>query len=322
MLVDELKIHAKAGDGGDGVVRWNREKFKPNGGPGGGNGGRGGSVFVRAVRNLNLLGKYTGAKTFEAERGEDGQGNSMHGKGGVDQIIDVPVGSKVTDLERERVYELTTEGQTEMILKGGEGGLGNEYFKSSTNRTPLQATKGKKGAEGEFLIELALVADVGLVGLPNAGKSTLLNLLTKARSAVGAYPFTTTEPHLGEFYGYVIADIPGLISGAAQGKGLGHKFLKHITRTKMLLHLVSLDQESPEDAYYTILKELADYNKSLTEKTAWIILTKKDLVDQAKIDATLKNIDSDEKRVFVVSENDPESIKILSDALVSHLREG
>ena len=166
------------------------------------------------------------------------------------------------------------------------------------------------------------MADVGLVGLPNAGKSTLLNLLTKARSAVGAYPFTTTEPHLGEFYGYVIADIPGLISGAAQGKGLGHKFLKHITRTKMLLHLVSLDQESHEDACYKILKELADYNKSLTEKTAWIILTKKDLVDQSKIDATLKNIDSDEKRVFVVSENDPESIKILSDALVSHLREG
>lgn len=322
MLVDELRIKAKAGNGGNGVVRWRQEKFKPKGGPAGGNGGRGGDVYVRAVRNLNLLAKYTGAKTFAAEEGEAGLSRSQYGKGGEDLFIDVPVGSKVTDLERGRVYELTAEGQTEKILKGGGGGLGNEYFKSSTNRSPVQATEGKKGESGEFLIELALVADVGLVGLPNAGKSTLLNLLTQARSSVGAYPFTTVEPHLGEFYGYVIADIPGLIEGAAEGKGLGHKFLKHITRTKMILHLVSLDQEDPISAYSTIQKELSDYDESLARKESWIILTKKDIVEQYKIDTVSKDIDSDKNRVFVLSQNDPESIKILSDALVSHLREG
>lgn len=320
MLVDELHIYAKAGNGGDGVVRWNREKFKPKGGPAGGNGGKGGDVYVRAVRNLNLLAKYTGAKEFKAEHGEDGRSSSQYGKGGEDLYIDVPIGSRITDVVRGRIYELTEDGQTEKILKGGEGGLGNEYFKSSTNRAPRQSTDGKTGEDGNFFIELALVVDVGLVGMPNAGKSTLLNLLTNARSAIGAYPFTTLEPHLGEFYGYAIADIPGLIEGAAEGKGLGHKFLKHITRTKMLLHVVSLDAEDPIFTYYTISKEISKYNADLAEKEEWIILTKKDLVEQDKIDASLQKLDTDKKRVFVVSENDPESIKNLADALVLHLR--
>lgn len=320
MLVDELHIYAKAGNGGDGVVRWNREKFKPKGGPAGGNGGKGGDVYVRAVRNLNLLAKYTGAKEFKAEHGENGRSSSQYGKGGEDLYIEVPIGSRVTDVARGRVYELTEDGQTEKILKGGEGGLGNEYFKSSTNRAPRQSTDGKRGEDGNFFIELSLVVDVGLVGMPNAGKSTLLNLLTNARSAIGAYPFTTLEPNLGEFYGYVIADIPGLIEGAAEGKGLGHKFLKHITRTKMLLHVVSLDVEDPIFTYYAISKELSKYNSELAEKDEWIILTKKDLVNQDKIDLVLKNLDTNKKRVFVVSENDPESIKKLADALVLHLR--
>ena len=320
MLVDELRIHAKAGNGGNGVVRWRQEKFKPNAGPAGGNGGKGGDVYVRAVRNLNLLAKYTGAKTFRAENGEAGRSGSQFGKGGNDLYVDVPVGSRVTDISRERVYELTTEGQVERILKGGTGGLGNEYFKSSTNRSPMQSTAGKPGDEGEFLIELSLVVDVGLIGLPNAGKSTLLNMLTNARSTIGAYPFTTLEPHLGEFYGFVIADIPGLIAGAAEGKGLGHKFLRHITRTKMLLHVVSLDEEDPIFAYSTILDELSKFNSDLLKKDHWIILSKKDLVEQDKIDATLKTIDKDNKRVFVVSQNDPESVKNVADALVLHLR--
>lgn len=322
MLVDELTIHAKAGDGGDGVVRWRREKFKPKGGPAGGNGGKGGDVYVIAVRDLNLLAKYTGAKAFNAEDGEDGSSGSKYGKGGEDYYIKVPVGSRVTDVARGRTFELVEENQAERILKGGEGGLGNEYFKSSTNRAPRQSTDGKKGETGEFLIELSLVVDVGLIGLPNAGKSTLLNLLTNAHSSVGAYPFTTLEPHLGEFYGYVIADIPGLLEGASQGKGLGHKFLKHVTRTKMLLHVVSLDQEEPKNAYSTILKELSDYKNELLDKEQWIILSKKDLVEQGKIDGALQELDIDNNRVFVVSQNDPESIKLLADALVLHLRQG
>lgn len=322
MFVDELRIKAKAGDGGDGVVRWRREKFKPMSGPAGGNGGRGGDVYVRAVRDLSLLGKYTGSKEFKAKNGEAGRSLSQYGKASDDLYIDVPVGSRVTDIHRDRSVELTSEGQTEKLLKGGQGGLGNEYFKSSVNRSPVESTKGRPGEEGEFLIELTLVVDVGLIGLPNAGKSTLLNALTRASSVVGNYPFTTLEPHLGDLYGYVLADIPGLIEGASKGKGLGHKFLRHVTKTKMLLHLVSLEDEDPLKAYYTIRNELSDYDKSLLEKEEWIILTKKDLISQSKIDDVLNNIDNDEKRVFVISNQSGEGVKELKDALVLRLRRG
>ncbi len=322
MFIDELKIKARAGHGGDGVVRWRREKFKPKSGPAGGNGGNGGNVYFRAVRDLSLLSKYTGSKTFNAENGEEGRGGSEFGKNGKDLYIDVPVGSKVTDLERGRSVELTKEGQVEKLLSGGRGGLGNEYFKSSTNRAPEQHTKGKPGEDAEILIELTLVVDVGLIGMPNAGKSTLINSLTSTSAAVGSYPFTTLEPQLGDLYGYVLADIPGLIEGAAKGKGLGHKFLRHVSKTKMLLHLVPLDAEDPKKQYYTILKELSDYNKSLLEKEQWIIFTKKDLVDSAKIEAVLNSIDTSQNRVFVLSCLTGEGVKELKDSLVSHLREG
>lgn len=322
MFVDEIRIKAKAGNGGDGVVRWRQEKFKPLSGPAGGNGGRGGDVYVRAVRDLSLLSKYTGSKEFKAKDGEQGRSLSQHGKASLDLYIDVPVGSRVTDINRQRTIELTAEDQVERILQGGRGGLGNEYFKSSVNRSPEQSTKGRKGEEGEFLIELSLVVDVGLIGLPNAGKSTLLNTLTNASSAVADYPFTTLEPHLGALYGYALADIPGLIEGASTGKGLGHKFLRHITKTKMLLHLVSLDQDDPKNAYYTILKELSDFDKSLTEREEWIIFTKKDLVSQAKTDEVITSIDINNKRVFVISAKTREGVKELQDQLVQHLREG
>lgn len=320
MFVDEITIKAFAGNGGSGVARWRQEKFKPLSGPAGGNGGRGGSVYVRAVRDLSLLSKYTGSKVFKAKDGEQGRSLSQHGKASEDLYIDVPVGSRVTDLGRGRIVELDKEGQTEKILDGGRGGLGNEHFKSSTNRSPLETTQGKKGEEGEFLIELALVVDVGLIGKPNAGKSTLLNALTNARSAVGDYPFTTLEPHLGDLYGFVLADIPGLIEGASEGKGLGHKFLRHIAKTKMLLHLVSLDEEDPKNAYYTILKELATYDKSLVKKESWLILTKKDLVSQQKIDHVLSNIDIPKNRVFVISTKSGEGLKSLQDSLTQNLR--
>lgn len=321
MFVDELTIYAKAGDGGDGVVRWRQEKFRPKGGPSGGNGGHGGDVYVRAVKDLNYLSKYTGNKEFIAERGGNGLKNSLEGKNGDDFYIDIPVGSKVTDVDRQRVFELLTEGETERILKGGSGGLGNEHFKSSTNTTPTESTRGKKGEAGNFLIEVSLVVDVGLVGLPNAGKSTLLNNLTNAKSRIGAYPFTTLEPHLGDCYGVTIADIPGLIEGAASGKGLGHRFLKHVSRTKMLLHLVALDGEDSLSSYYTIRDELFRYSKSLSEKEEWIILTKKDVVNKELIDATVKSLAKTENRVFVVSQDDADSVKELQDSLVSHVRE-
>jgi GTP-binding protein len=320
MFVDELEIYAKAGDGGDGVVRWSHQKFRPMDGPSGGNGGNGGDVYVRAVRDLNILSKYTGAKEFIAKNGEEGRSDSEWGKRSDDLYIDVPIGSRITDKTRGLVYELYKEGQSLKILKGGRGGLGNVHFKSSTNRTPLESTEGKDGEDAKFLIELSLVADVGLIGLPNAGKSTLLNACTNATSKIGAYAFTTLQPHLGNLFGYVLADIPGLIEGAHEGKGLGHKFLRHVTRTKMLLHLVSLEHEDPILEYKKVRNELTRFDKALQEKEEWIVFTKKDLVKQEHIESVLKQLDSAEKRVFVISEFDEESVKILRDELTKHLR--
>lgn len=320
MFIDELEIYAKAGSGGDGVVRWRQEKFKPKGGPAGGNGGNGGDVYVKGVKDLNRLSKYTGNKEFIAKDGVSGTKQSQHGKNGEDMVIEIPVGSRVTDIERNRVFEVMEEGEEVKILKGGRGGLGNEFFKSSTNTTPLESTEGTHGEAGRFLIEVSLVVDVGLIGFPNAGKSTLLNLLTNASSKIGSYPFTTLEPHLGDLYGFTVADIPGLITGASEGKGLGHQFLRHVSRTKMLVHLVSLEEEDVLKSYYAIREELSKFDKSLSDKEEWIILTKKDLVDKDYIDEQVKVLEKIEKRVFVISENDPVSIKELSDSLVSHLR--
>ncbi len=321
MFIDQLTIYAKAGNGGDGVVRWSHEKFRPMAGPSGGNGGRGGDIILRAVRDVNLLAKYTGSKEFEAQSGGHGEIKSRFGKNGEDLIIDVPIGSMVTDRERSRTYELLEEGQLERVFKGGGGGLGNEHFKSATNRSPEEATLGRAGEEGQLEIALSLVVDVGFIGMPNAGKSTLLNTFTNARSKIGAFPFTTTEPHLGDFYGYVLADIPGLIEGAAAGKGLGHTFLRHVTRTKMLLHLVSLESEDALERYETIRKELSAFSNELAEKEEWIILTKKDLVKQEYLEGLLKAIDKNENRVFVISAETGDGIKELSDALAKRLQQ-
>ena len=320
MFVDELTIYAKAGNGGNGVVRWRQEKFRPMAGPSGGNGGNGADVVVRAVKDLNQLAKYTGNKNFLAQDGEAGAKDSLTGKNGDTLYIDVPVGSKITDLDRNRIFELTEAGQTQRVLKGGGGGLGNEHFKSSTNTSPTESTNGYPGETGNFLVEVSLMVDIGFVGLPNAGKSTLLNALTNAQSRIGAYPFTTLEPHLGDMYGFILADIPGLIEGASEGKGLGHKFLRHVSRTKMILHLVSLESADPISEYYTIRKELSQYDASLAEKEEWIILTKKDLVNQDVIDTTLKALAKTKNRVIVVGQDEPESYKILRDSLVAHLR--
>jgi GTP-binding protein len=321
MFVDQLTIYAKAGNGGDGVTRWRHDKFRPMAGPAGGNGGNGGDIYLRAVRDVNLLAKYTGSKNFEAVSGGAGMGDSCHGKNGDDLIIDIPVGSVVNDRERSRVYEFMTEGHIEKVFKGGGGGLGNEHFKSSINRSPEECTLGRAGEEGELEIALSLVVDVGFIGMPNAGKSTLLNSLTNARSKIGAFPFTTTEPHLGDFYGFILADIPGLIEGASSGKGLGHTFLRHVTRTKMLLHLVSLETEDAVERYNTIRKELTTFSKDLSTKEEWILLTKKDLVKQEYLDEVLKALDTNENRVFVISVETGEGLKEFRDSLVQRLRQ-
>ena len=225
-FIDEIKIHAEAGNGGDGVVRWRQEKFVPKGGPAGGDGGRGGDFYVLAVRDLNILSKYKAKKEFEAGRGEDGGNKSLHGANGTDFFLELPVGTTITNLETSEQWQLLTAGQKELLLKGGYGGFGNEHFKKSTNTTPMESNRGQEGEKGNFQIELELFADIGLVGLPSAGKSSLLNAMTNAEVKVGDYAFTTLDPNLGDFYGYIIADLPGLIEGASEGKGLGVKFLK------------------------------------------------------------------------------------------------
>ncbi len=321
MFVDELTIKAVAGRGGDGVVRWRREKRVDRGGPAGGNGGRGGDVYMRAVRDLALLARYTGSKEFTAENGHSGEKKSQYGRNGEDIYIDIPVGSTVTEHARERVYTFMKEGETHKILKGGRGGLGNEHFKSSTNRSPEESTLGKRGEQGMFTIELSLIVDVGLVGFPNAGKSTLINALTNTTARVGAYPFTTTEPHLGELYGFILADIPGLIEGASEGKGLGHKFLKHIARTNMILHCVSLEHEKPLEMYDMIRTEISKFDTELLKKEEWILLTKSDLVTEEDAQKILKLFKKRGLRdVLVVSAETKSGIKALSDALTEHLR--
>ncbi|HEY5589069.1 MAG TPA: GTPase ObgE [Candidatus Paceibacterota bacterium] len=321
MFIDEIKFYAKAGHGGDGVVRWRREKFIDKGGPNGGDGGRGGSIYAVAVNDINLLSKYKHKKQFVGYDGEEGAGGSRHGKDGKDLLVEFPVGSIITNIESGGSVSLDKVGQKELLLKGGPGGWGNEQFKTSINTTPTKATKGKVGEQGNFKIELELFADVGLVGLPNAGKSSLLNAVTNASAKIGSYQFTTLDPNLGDFFGFTIADIPGLIEGASSGKGLGIKFLKHIKRTKMLAHLVSLENEKPMQVYKDIRKELGAYDESLLEKNEVIILTKTDLIeDEKKIEKIKKEFLKIKKPVFTLSLYNDESIKKLMDELIKLLR--
>ncbi len=319
-FVDELKIYARAGRGGDGVVRWRQEKFEDRGGPAGGDGGNGGDVYIEGVKDSGLLASYTHDTRFMAPDGEPGFKKKMAGAQGKDLIIKLPVGSVVMNLENRKEYELIEAGQKILILRGGKGGLGNEHFKSSTNTTPYESTPGKKGEEGHFNIELRLFADLGLVGLPNAGKSTLISALTNSKSKIGAYAFTTLDPHLGVLQEFIIADIPGIIEGASEGKGLGVKFLKHIKRTKTLAHLVSFENEDMMQTYKNIRQELKNYDKELSEKEEIIILTKTDIADEARIKKEIKNFEKTKNKVFTMSAFDDESVKKVGDEIVKILR--
>lgn len=315
MFIDELTLHLRAGRGGDGVVRWRHEKGKDHAGPSGGNGGKGGDVYAVAVRDIGILSAYRNIKEFEAGRGEDGSKNLKQGGVGKDVELKFPVGSCLTNLTTGYPLELLENKKKVLLLKGGKGGLGNEHFKGSTNIRPQESTSGVSGEEADFHIELLLIVDVGIIGLPNVGKSSLLNTLTSARSKVGDFPFTTIEPALGDLYGLILADIPGLIEGAAEGIGLGHKFLRHIKRTKALLHCVSSEEENPVEAYRVVRKELELYNKGMINKPEIVVLTKTDLISKEDVSKKLKILKVVSPDVFPLSILDDKSVQKLSNIL-------
>ena len=317
-FVDELRVHMRAGSGGDGVIRWRHEKGKNLAGASGGNGGKGGDIYALGSRDLSLLSRYRNTKEFKGAPGGSGMKNSRHGENGKDLYVEVPVGSIIRNEESGYTVEITSDGEKKLLLSGGRGGLGNEHFKSSKNTTPKQFTLGDLGESADFKIELQLIADAGLIGLPNAGKSSLLNVLTKAKAKVGSYAFTTLEPNLGNMHGFILADIPGLIEGASEGKGLGHKFLRHIERTKILLHCISLEEDIKK-AHTIIRAELKAYSGELAKKPEVLILTKSDSVEEGGLKKKLKTAKSLSKTVFIVSILDDEQVKSLQDEIIKLL---
>lgn len=316
-FVDEITIRLKAGNGGDGVERWRHEKYKEFSGPSGGDGGNGGSVLLRAINDLSFLDTYSGVSELKAEDGEDGRNNSQAGKNGEDLYVRVPRGSIITNLATKEEVRLDNVGDEVLLLRGGRGGLGNEHFKSSTNTSPTETTPGKPAQKGPFRIELELTADYGLIGLPSAGKSSLLNALTGARSKVGEYHFTTLEPHLGAALGKIFADIPGLIEGASEGKGLGHKFLKHIKRTGTLLHCVALDSDDVLRDYNAIRGELNAYSSELAEKPEIILATKSDTVSDEELKEKVEQLKTQNPEVRSITILDDDQVKKLNEFLAS-----
>jgi GTP-binding protein len=302
-FIDEATIKVYAGAGGNGVATFRREKYEPMGGPDGGDGGRGGSIHAIADRNINTLVDYRYTRAFRAQRGENGRGSDCYGAKGEDMVLRVPVGTVITDKGTGRVVaDLAQDGQQALLAKGGNGGLGNIHFKSSINRAPRQCTKGEPGEEFELYMELKVLADVGLLGMPNAGKSTFIRSVSAAKPKVADYPFTTLHPNLGVVRvdanrSFVIADIPGLIEGAAEGAGLGHQFLRHLARTRLLLHIVDIapfdESVDPVAEAKAIVEELRKYDEGLYNKARWLVLNKVDMLPQDE---------RDEKRVAFLRE--------------------
>jgi len=299
MLTDEIVLNVRAGRGGDGVVRFSGV-MKTNA-PTGGDGGKGGDVVLLGVADLGALRAYRSKKPIVAIKGGSGKQNTKKGHDGKDVFVRVPVGTIARDTLRNREYEILHIGQKIVVAQGGRGGFGNFHFRSSRNTTPEQATPGKEGETALLDVELRLIADIGFIGYPNVGKSSLMNALTQASSKVGNYQFTTLEPHLGVHYGTILADIPGLIEGASEGRGLGHKFLRHIERTRVLFHLVSATSEDPLADYRKIREELGAYNPELLEKPEWVLLSRSDECDPKKVQKITKLLAKENPRVVVSS---------------------
>ena len=298
-FVDEASITVEAGKGGNGCMSFRREKFIPKGGPDGGDGGDGGSIFVEADESLNTLIDYRYTRRYKAENGQPGQGRQMTGSKGEDLFLKVPVGTTVVDIDTDEVLaDLTQIGQVEKIAQGGWHGLGNTRFKSSVNRAPRQTTKGSEGEVRNLRLELRVLADVGLLGLPNAGKSTLIRSISAAKPKVADYPFTTLVPNLGvvrteAHRSFVVADIPGIIEGAAQGAGLGIRFLKHLARNRVLLHLVDMapwDETTPDQAAVTAVKELYKFSETLGDQPRWLLLNKLDMVPEEEVEERCQKV--------------------------------
>ncbi|MBI3420600.1 MAG: GTPase ObgE [Candidatus Sungbacteria bacterium] len=315
MLIDEVTVHFKAGSGGKGAVVFTKTKMAL--GPAGGTGGKGASIYLEGVADISALASLANRREIRAPDGDNGRGQLTDGRNGQDTIILVPTNTRVVTLETGELREVTKVGERLLIATGGRGGRGNDQFRSSTNTTPLEFEEGRAGEEVTLRLELRLIANVGLVGLPNAGKSSLLNALTAAKSKVGNYPFTTLEPSLGSYYGLIIADIPGLIEGAAAGKGLGVKFLKHIERTKTLFHLVSAEGADVVRDYKIVRKELAEYNPELLKKREYVFLSHADMVQPDELAQKLAQLKKASDNIIPVSVIDNTSLgevkKILNE---------
>ena len=328
MFIDEAKIWVKAGDGGNGCLSFRREKFIPRGGPDGGDGGRGGSIYFQAVADLDTLMDFTGKHHWRAQNGGDGSGKNKHGADGQDLIINVPAGTLIYDSDLGLLLkDLSEVGLKVCICRGGKGGRGNKAFATPTNQAPRTTTAGKKGQERNIRLELKLIADVGLVGMPNAGKSTLISRCSAARPKIADYPFTTTEPVLGivelsDFRRFVMADIPGLIEGAHNGAGLGFEFLKHIERTRIIVHMLDImpvDGSDPVENYKAIRHELEQYSKALAQKAEIIVANKIDLDPDAII---VKNLRKKlNKTIYPISAVTGEGVKELSELLWEKVKE-
>ena len=309
-FIDEAAIHLIAGSGGNGCLSFRREKFIPKGGPDGGDGGKGGSIFLKADSSLTTLQDFRLQKKYQAKNGSTGEGKNKHGKDASDIILKVPVGTVVfEESTEEEIADLKKDGDLFEVVSGGKGGLGNARFKSSTNRAPRKTTEGEKGEELSLQLELRLIADVGLLGFPNAGKSTLISSISEAKPRIANYPFTTLTPNLGvveakSLNPYVIADIPGLIPGAAKGAGLGIRFLKHLSRVKLLLHLIDVSEIKPEDVEEkknSLDKELKEFDESLSKLEQWIVLTKADTRTELKNDYLSETKKTYSNEVFLIS---------------------
>jgi GTP-binding protein len=315
MLIDEVNITVQAGSGGNGIVHFYSDGSRPKGGPDGGKGGDGGSIYFKAVSDISRLSQFRYLKKLEAEPGENGGLNQRSGKNGRDLIVEVPVGT-VIHYDNGTSKEFSEIGESYLVAKGGNGGWGNHHFRSATNRTPREFQRGHRTAVRNLYIQLKLIAEVGLIGLPNAGKTSLLNELTSANAKVANYAFTTLEPNLGVTKGgKIIADIPGLIEGASDGKGLGIKFLKHVERTKILVHCLSCESQDPKADYEIVRQEIKNYSSVLVKKPEILILTKSDILEPAQVKKIQKALNAK----LSVSIIDAESLKKLSDLITKSL---